>query len=317
MKKFAGLMLAAFFALSVVPALAQDATPEPTAESTSLADATSEITAMFNYDQTKPLDVTETASEMRGDVTVKTIRYSSPVTAKPIGAYLVVPSGDGPFPAIEYVHWYDPAEPTSNKTEFLDEAVMMAQKYGVESILVDTMWSDPDWYGKGRTLDGDYDDAIRQVIELRHGLDVLLAQPNVDAERVAYVGHDFGAMYGTLLSAVDHRTKAYVFIAGASDFNNWMLFGVDDSTPGLAEYKAKMETIAPIKLIPLTSPSAIYFQYGTEDQYTNQLEIDAFLAAANEPKDIKMYKSDHAMASDAIQSDRVNYLVAHLDLQAK
>jgi len=65
---------------------------------------------MFNYDQTKPLDVTESASEMRGDVTVKTISYSSPVTDKPIGAYLVVPSGDGPFPAIEYVHWYDPSQ---------------------------------------------------------------------------------------------------------------------------------------------------------------------------------------------------------------
>ncbi len=312
MKKFAGLMIAALFTLSVVPALAQDTSA--TAEAT---EANSEMTAMFNYDQSMPLDVTETATEMRGDVTVKTISYSSPVTSKPIGAYLVVPAGDGPFAAIEYVHWYDPAEPTSNKTEFLDEAVMMAQKYGVESILVDTMWSDPDWYGKGRTLDSDYDDAIRQVIELRHGLDVLLAQPNVDAERVAYVGHDFGAMYGTLLSAVDSRAKAYVFIAGASDFNNWMLFGVDDNTPGLADYKAKMETIAPIKLIPLTSPAAIYFQYGTQDQYTNQPEIDAFLAAANEPKDIKMYRSDHAMGSAAIQTDRVNYLVDHLDLQAK
>src|SRR4051794_5745096 len=123
MKKFAGLMLAVFLSLSVVPALAQDtsATSEPTAEAT---ESTSEMTAMFNYNQTKPLDVTETASEMRGDVAVKTISYSSPVPGKPIGAYLVVPSADGPSPAIEYVHWYDPAEPTSNKTEFLDEAVM-------------------------------------------------------------------------------------------------------------------------------------------------------------------------------------------------
>jgi dienelactone hydrolase len=311
MKKFAGFMIAALFALSVVPALAQDATPEATPE------ATSEMTAMFNYDQSKPLDVTTTASEMRGDVTVKTISYSSPVTSKPIGAYLVVPTGNGPFPAIEYVHWYEPSSANSNKTEFLDEAVMMAQKYGVESILVDTMWSDPDWYDKGRSLDSDYTDAIRQVIELRHGLDVLLAQPNVDSSRVAYVGHDFGAMYGALLSGVDHRAKAYVFIAGASDFNHWMLFGVDDSTPGLAAYKAKMETIAPTIFVPLASPSAIYFQDGTQDKYTPQSDVDAFLAAANEPKDIKMYKSGHAMASAEIQMDRVNFLVSDLDLQAK
>ena len=316
MKKFTGLLIAALFVLSVVPVLAQEATSAvpATPEAT---EANSEMTAMFNYDQTKPLDVKETASEKRGDVTVKTISYSSPVTAKPIGAYLVVPAGDGPFSAVEYVHWYDPSQPNSNKTEFLDEAVMMAQKYSVESILVDTMWSDPDWYDKGRTLASDYDDAIRQVIELRHGLDVLLAQPNVDASRVAYVGHDFGAMYGALLSGVDHRARAYVFIAGASDFNNWMLFGVDDNTPGLAAYKAKMETIAPTVYVALTTPSAIYFQDGTQDNYTPQSDMDAFLAAANEPKDIKMYKSDHAMASDAIRTDRINFLVDHLDLQAK
>jgi len=313
MRKFAGLMIAALFVLSVVPVLAQDATPETSAT----PEATSEMTAMFNYDQTKPLDVKTTATEMRGDVTVNTISYSSPVTGKPIGAYLVVPSGNGPFPAIEYVHWYDPSQPNSNKTEFQDEAVMMAQKYGVESILVDTMWSDPDWYNKGRSLDSDYDDAIRQVIELRHGLDVLLAQPNVDASRVGYVGHDFGAMYGALLSGVDHRAKVYVFIAGASDFNEWMLFGVDDSTPGLADYKAKMETIAPTAFVGLATPSAIYFQAGTQDKYTPQSDVDAFLAAANEPKDIKMYRSGHAMNTSEIQTDRVNYLVSHLDLQAK
>ncbi|MBI1258944.1 MAG: hypothetical protein GC204_15850 [Chloroflexi bacterium] len=305
-------MLAAFLTLSVVPALAQDATPESTS-----TDDTREIIAMLNYDQTITLDVTEIASEMRGAVTVKTLSYSSPVTGKPIGAYLVVPPGDGPFPAVEYVHWYDPAEPTSNKTEFLDEAVMMAQTYAVESILVDTMWSDPGWYGKGRTLASDYDDAARQVIELRHGLDVLLAPPNVDASRVAYVGHDFGAMYGALLSAADHRASAYVFIAGASDFNNWMLFGVDDNTPGLASYKATMETIAPARFIAQAAPAVVLFQFGSQDFYTPEADFMAFYDAAADPKELRVYESDHAMASATIQTDRVNFLVDHLDLQAK
>ena len=94
MKKFIGCMIALLFVLSVVPVLAQDAP----AEATATLEATYEMTTMFDYDQTRPLDVTETASEMRGDVTVKTISYSSPVTGKPIGAYLVVPAGRGAVP---------------------------------------------------------------------------------------------------------------------------------------------------------------------------------------------------------------------------
>ena len=312
MKKLASLLIAVLLTLWLVPVAAQD-----TAATSEATEAGSEMTAMFNYDQTMPLDVTETASEMRGDVTVRTISYSSPVTGKPIGAYLVVPAGEGIFPAIEYVHWYDPAEPTSNKTEFLEEAVMMAQTFGVESILVDTMWSDPDWYGKGRTLDSDYDDAIRQVIELRHGLDVLLAQPNVDAAHVAYVGHDFGAMYGSLLSAVDRRAQAYVFIAGASDFNKWMLFGVDDTTPGLAEYQTKMEALAPTRFVAQTAPAAILFQFGSQDFYTPEADFMAFYDASSDPKELKVYESEHKMGADSIHTDRVNYLVTHLDLQAR
>ena len=295
--------------LLVAPALAQDATPEST-------EATNDMSTLFSYDQSIPLGVKQTASEMRGNVTVNTISYPSPVTGKSIGAYLVVPPGKGPFPAILYVHWYEPSASDSNKTEFLDEAVSMAQHYSVESLLVDTMWSDKSWYQSGRTLDSDYGDAIRQVVEFRRGLDVLLAQPNVDPTKVAYVGHDFGAMYGALLSGVDHRAKAYVFIAGASDFNQWMLFGVPDTQPGLADYKTKMEALAPTRFVAHTAPAPILFQFGSQDNFTPEADFLAFYDASSDPKELKVYESDHVMASAEIRTDRVNFLATALGLQA-
>ena len=103
--------------------------------------------------------------------------------------------------------------------------------------------------------------------------------------RVAYVGHDFGAMYGALLSAVDHRAKAYVFIAGASDFNNWMLFGVDDSTPGLADYQGENgNALAPTRFVAQTAPAAILFQFGSQDFYTPEADFLAFYDATSDPK---------------------------------
>ncbi len=303
---FAIILLLLLFA----PVLAQDATPEATPESTETS-----MSNLFDYDQSTPLNVTVQKTEMQGSVTVKTISYPSPVTQKAINATLVVPAGNGPFPAIIYVHWYEPSSPTSNRSEFLKEAVSMAQQYGVESILPDTMWADPNWYQQGRTLDSDYGDAIRQVIELRRGLDVLLSQPNIDTAKVAYVGHDFGAMYGSLLAGVDQRAKAYVFIAGASDFNQWMLFGVPDNQAGLKEYEAKMETIAPTHFVAQVAPASILFQFGSQDGYTPEDDFLAFYNAASDPKELRVYESDHPMASDEIRTDRVNFLATTLGLK--
>jgi cephalosporin-C deacetylase-like acetyl esterase len=173
-----------------------------------------------------------------------------------------------------------------------------------------------DLVSEGRGLDTDYDDAIHQVIELRRGLDVLLAQPQLDADRIAYVGHDFGAMYGSLLSAVDHRARAYVFIAGASDFNNWMLFGVKEDKSMIDAYKAKMEPLAPAHFVAHTAPAAVLFQFGTEDGYTPAEDIDAFYNAASEPKAIERYKSDHPMELPEIQADRLAFLREQLGLKS-
>jgi len=270
---------------------------------------------MFEYEQTIP-EVTEVSAETRGSVTIKDIRYTSPVTGKPISAYLVARDGGTHTAGILYVHWYERGAPNANRTQFVDEAVRMAQTYGVVSLHVETMWSDPDWYQQGRTLDSDYGDAARQVIELRWGLDVLLAQGNVDGSRIAYVGHDFGGMYGALLAGVDERPKAYVFIAAASNFNQWMLFGVGEDQAGLAEYKAKMDTIAPTVFVAQIEGAGVMFQFGSEDFYTPQDDYMAFYNAAAQPKELHVYEAEHAMDVPGIREDRVRYLAQALGLEA-
>lgn len=274
-----------------------------------------EIIALFDYDQSAPPAIEEVGTETRDGATVKDIQYPSPVNGAPISAYLVLPEGDGPFPGVLDVHWYNRTAENANRTQFLDEAVILANE-GVASLLVATMWSDPNWYTEGRTLRSDYDDAIQQVIELRAALDVLLAQPQVDPERIAFVGHDFGAMYGTLMGAVDGRPDAYVLIAGASDFNQWMLFGVDPNRPGLERYMTQMAELAPSRFVA-SIDAPVLFQFGTEDGFTPPEDVEAYFAAANDPKELLTYDSDHAMALPEIQADRLEFLRQHLGLVAE
>jgi dienelactone hydrolase len=271
-----------------------------------------EFAQQFAYEQDASLDIEEVSTEMRGDVTIRDLTFRSPASYGPLSAYLVLPPGEGPFPAVLYVHWYEPEAPDSNRTEFLEEAVAFAEE-GVVSLLVETMWSEPTWYRQGRTLNTDYGDAIDQVMELRRALDVLVAQPQVDADRIAYVGHDFGAMYGSVMGAVDHRPVAYVLIAGASNFNHWMLFGIPETRPGLDAYKTRMDELAPSRFVSqLNAP--VLFQFGTEDFYTPQEDFEAFFAAAADPKEIKTYETEHAMALPEIRADRLAFLRQQLGL---
>jgi dienelactone hydrolase len=177
------------------------------------------------------------------------------------------------------------------------------------------MWSANGWYRSGRSLETDYDDAIHQVIDLRRALDILVAQPEVDPERIAYVGHDFGAMYGSVLMAVDKRPMAYVFIAGASNFNKWMLFGVPSDTPGLDAYKARMDEFAPTRFVALAAPAPILFQFAQADQYVPREDAQVFYDAASEPKEMKQYRTGHAMMDlPEIQADRLDFLRQQFDL---
>ena len=299
--------------LWVVPTTAaQDATAEATENPHE--PLPQEVIAMFDYDQDSPLNIEEVSSEMRGDVEIKDITYTSPVDDSEISAYLIVPAGEGPFPGILYVHWLENGDPTSNRTQFVDEAVGLADTDGVMSLLISTMWSEPNWYER-RSLATDYEDALQQVIELRRALDVLFAQPQIASERIAYVGHDFGAMYGSLMAGVDHRPIAYVMIAGASNFNHWMLFGVSSTTPGLDEYKAHMDELAPTRFIG-QADAPVLFQFGTIDFYTPREDIDLFYAAAAEPKQLELYQSGHPMNLRQIQEDRLAFLREQLGLEA-
>ena len=61
----------------------------------------------FDYDQKAPLEVHELGIEMRGAVAIHDISYLSPKGGR-VPAYLVVPSGRGPFAGVIWGHWYMP-----------------------------------------------------------------------------------------------------------------------------------------------------------------------------------------------------------------
>jgi dienelactone hydrolase len=268
------------------------------------------IASLFDYNRDAPLDIRKAGTREQDGAVILNLTYASPFDRRR-AAYLVRPEGAGSFPAILYVHWYEPQSPDSNRTQFLEEATFMARR-GATSLLIETLWSDRDWFIK-RTQDDDYEDSIRQVIELQQAMDLLLAQPGVDAGRLAFVGHDFGAMYGVLMGSVDPRPTCYALMAGTPRFPDWYLYYPPLESAARDAFVERMAALDPINHIAKLSPALLLFQFARDDPHVPQERAEAFYKAAGEPKQIQWYDAGHGLNEQATH-DRVAWLGEQLGL---
>jgi dienelactone hydrolase len=281
------------------------------------AQGTADLAQLLAYNASKPLDVQIVGTETKAGVRIDDVTFGSVAGNPPVQAYVVRPEkGAGPFAGVLFVHWFAPREPNSNRTQFRDEAEALARR-GTVSVLVSTFWSDPARYRK-RTWESDFQNSLNQAKDLRRALDVLLAQPGVDPQRIAYVGHDYGAMFGAVVAAVDPRPKAFVQIAGTARFADWYLFGSSTGVPkgeALEGFRAQLAPIEPVNAIAKAKAS-LFFQWGETDRFTPRKDfIDVYLAAP-EPKRIATYPSDHDMRAEIIRHDRTAWLAEQLGLPA-
>lgn len=209
-----------------------------------------------------------------------------------------------PRPAILYLHWYEPPRPTSNRTEFLAEAVDLAGS-GVVSLLIDTPWSAEKWFAT-RDAAHDYEFTLAMAKNVRSAIDVLLAQANVDRTRVALVGHDFGAMWGALAAADDPRVTHLVFMAGAPSFSNWYLFTPKREGAEKDAFVQKLAPLAPAKALARFSPRPVLLQFGANDKFVPNEDAKA-MAAAIPAATFKTYDFEHELTWQA-RVDRVAWL---------
>jgi dienelactone hydrolase len=266
--------------------------------------------ALFQYDRKVPLDVKEVGRETRdGGVVVRDITFAAVPGREPNKAYVVAPPGAGPFAGVLWLHWLGEPE-TTNRSQFLKESVGLAS-LGAVSVLVDAMWSAPEWY-ENRVPEQDYDNSIRQVIAIRRALDLLLSQPQVDAARVGLVGHDYGGMYGMLASGADPRAKTYVFIATAASLNDWAFFARQPASK--AAYLRQNAVLELTDSLRRIRNASTLFQFATNDAYVSRSDTAVLLGASNDRKERRFYDADHGMAVPKAAQDRDAWLAVELGL---
>jgi dienelactone hydrolase len=242
-------------------------------------------------------------------ITGRNLSINSP-TSNIVRGELVAGSSRSAHPAILFVHWLGLPK-TTNRTEFEPDAIALA-RVGMTSLLIDAIWSKPNWFSTvGKSATNDAEMTRKQVVDLRCALDVLSAQGDVDRHRIAFVGHDFGAMFGALLAGADPRPNYYVLMAATPSFADWYLLG--KTVPDEAAYR---RTIAPYDTalgLHASHAKAFLFQFSKHDDYIPLERARAFAAAAPEPKTVTFYEATHELAAREAIADRREWLIKQLE----
>jgi len=265
---------------------------------------------MKNYKKLSSSDVRLIGSKQEDGYEKQLLVFQTPFGYRRM-AELFLPEGTGSFPLILYVHWYEPESRDSNRSQFVNEAIEMTKR-GAICLTVETLWSDPDFFLK-RTHADDMQNSIEEIANLRRFMDFLFEQSKADSKRFAYVGHDFGGMYGVLAGSVDQRPTHYVIMAATPRFPDWYLYLPKLEGEAREAFIQQMSEIDAINHVGHLSPAPLFFQFGSNDPHVPAERADEFFEATKEPKEMKVYDSGHGLNEESTQ-DRKEWLKKQLEL---
>jgi dienelactone hydrolase len=302
---------------------AQTAQPETQGEPAKLSYP--DLLPRFDYDSRAGLEMRETDVHKRGNIRLIELNYAGAGGSR-VPAYLLIPPGNGPYPAIIWGHWLMKGSPLANKDEFLDEAVILARS-GVVSLLIDAPQARNDWVeAKGGVMESakqQSEAGLQQVTDLRRAVDLLYGRPDVDRHRIAYVGHSFSAHAGAILAGVELRIGSYVLMASGYSDEEEAFASKDPKTVALIKevgddnmrgYFHEYAWDDPVYFLGHTDRESIFLQFASADpisKETAQKYLDRFSA---KDKKMEFYNGGHALNA-AARLDRDRWLQKHLGIK--
>ena len=282
------------------------------------------------YDKNAPLSFKQQGVRESNGIKIYDITYSAPVgnrgvmagpNAGVVTASLVLPPGKGPFPAVIYGHWCMPGSDKMNRTEFLDEAIVVAHS-GVISLLPNNVIVQPGFVeDKSPLNDQQIAVEVQQVINLQRGADLLLQRNDIDPTRLAYVGHSCDATAGGVLSGVDKRFKAFVLMAGnlsdAADkkTKDWQDYRRKIGPQTFDDFVDKYSWTDAGRYVSHAAPATVFLQYAMHEPFGDPDLFKQYAAVVSEPKKFKLYDAQHALNAEATR-DRILFLSEQLSFTA-
>ena len=262
----------------------------------------------FDYDASKPLDLSTKRTVREAGVKIREISFEG-AAGETIPAYLVVPRGKGPHPAVIYAHGSG-----GSRNDLLPSAVGLAQR-GAVALVPDMRYSAarsrqalPQGIAGVRVAT---DNEIESVVEVRRGVDLLQSLPYVDKHKIGYVGWSAGARTGAITAGVEHRIGYYDLLAGGAEpVSSYVATAPKDNRAEVEDLLGKTD---PLHFVALAAPSSLLFQDGRHDEVVPRKALLGLEHSASKPKELRWYDSGH-VPSEQAWTDSLKWLSQRLGL---
>jgi dienelactone hydrolase len=274
--------------------------------------ATAADRALFAYDAGAPLNLQKTVETTSNGVEVSAISFRSPDGGSVTGLLFDPVARTGRRPGIVLMHGM-PGSARATAGQGLGLA-----DHGAVVIAIDAPFA----RRGGASLRFGAEDRAEQIQlikDLQRAVDVLRAHPNVDGERIAYLGISYGGAMGALFAGIERRIKAAVLVVGDGGLVSHVTGPEDAASMGsmscatrVAWFRA-MAPIEPIRFLAHASPTPLLLQNGRLDTLVPPADAEALHKAAPEPKTIRWYNAGHSLNAQALR-DRHEWLNGQIGL---
>lgn len=262
-------------------------------------------TATFDY-ASAPVSLVDRGRVNRNyPIEVRDVSYAS--GRRRVSAFLVVPPGRGPFPAVIYAHGSG-----QNRVAFVAHASWIAARGAVALTVDQPSEGGPEPAPDVVTgLQRERDRTARAVVDFRRAVDLLQSLPQVDDRRIGFVGLSAGARIGAILAGVERRIDAFVLMSGGANPVEDYLEPLEPSVRSQAA--ALLIAVDPLTHVGRAAPASLLFQNGRRDELVPQAALEALAEAGSEPKDVRWYDAGHGLSVRAYR-EQLDWLGKRLQI---
>ena len=280
-----------------------------------------DLRRFYNYDPSADLNyrVIQTTDTLQAQILY--IEFTG-ANQSLVTAYLIIPQNNlRRYPAVLFLHGNG-----GDKNEFLSNALGLASNSFASLLIDDLPALPPSQKMNYQNYTEPANDLIahrQSVINIRRGIDLLEQHPKIDADRIAFVGIDFGAWTGSIVAGVEFRILTYILIncpsqpsEELSKSNEPQIVKIRNNitTEQLQLYQVTLKKIDPEYYLPYHRNSNILFQFTQcESNLDDNTNYEVY-KSASEPKKSETYKSQNGELinlSEALQN-RNKWLFNHL-----
>jgi dienelactone hydrolase len=265
-------------------------------------------TSLFDYDRAAPLGFRDRGRINHGyPIAVRDISYASPRGGRRVPGYLIVPPGPGRHPAVIYMHGSG-----GTRLDFVVPGTWMAARGAVAlTIASPAARSREAAVAATRSLERQRDLTVQNVVDLRRAVDLLRSLPEVDPNRIAYVGYSAGARTGAILAGVEHRIKAYDLLSGGASPPAEYARAAPQRLR--ARITRVLGSVDPLRYVRRAAPGMLFFQDGRRDRVVPRKALVALARAGSRPKQVRWYDTGHGLDAQAYR-DQLRWLSRRLGL---